>query len=419
MACTPSHRIKYYMPEWDDRYDLEYDFIQDKFSAKHNISVNNDVYAHEMLEKPPYDGILYSLGNLFDSINNMSDLEDITAMGHSNMRDYYRLDSMPNKIELFGDCGAFNYINLKRPPEKFTPENIAYLYNKLGFDYGVSVDHLVVESIIEIKDKQKVKRDLSLYEKRKRIKLSLENADSFIKICNNKKYSFVPVGSAQGYSPISYRNSVAALIELGYDYIALGGLVRRDTDSIMDIVRKVSPLLKGRRLHLLGVVRSQCLDEWKALGVTSVDSASYFRKAWLRSDQNYIAPDGKTWYAALRVPIVKESRMVLLNGHNRDITKLEAECIKVLREYDKGILDIETTLDILIKYDSLFQRNGNDGNNLKEKYRKTLQDKPWKACQCPICSQIGIEVMIFRRTNRNKRRGLHNTWVIYNQLKNH
>jgi hypothetical protein len=105
-----------------------------------------------------------------------------------------------------------------------------------------------------------------------------------------------------------------------------------------------------------------------------------------------------------------------VNGCEKNIAKLESDCLRALRDYDKDKLDLETTLDTLISYDSLFLRNGSDGSNLRDSYRMTLQDKPWKSCRCPICRQIGIEVIIFRRTNRNKRRGLHNTWVFYNSL---
>lgn len=409
-------RIKYFIPDWDDRYDPEFDFISDNYSARHQEDTNNDVYAHEMFEQPPYDGILYSLGNLFSSIEKTGDLRNITLRGYSNIKKYYHLDKAKKRLELFGDCGAFNYINLKEPPEKFTPENIAFLYQHLGFDYGVSVDHLVVESIIENINGKKIKRNLTLKEKQYRKKISIDNAERFLKACKEKKYRFQPVGSAQGYSPRTYRDSVAKLVDMGYEYIALGGLVRRRTSFILEIVQKVSPILKGRKLHLLGVVRTQFINELKELGVTSVDSASYFRKAWLRSNQNYIAPDGKTWYAAIRVPIAKESRMKIIKKHIVDLCKLESDCLKALREYDKGKLDLQSTLDIIVEYDSLFLRNGDDGKDLKETYKRTLEARPWKVCNCPICKDIGIEVIIFRRTNRNKRRGLHNTWVLYNNI---
>ena len=72
---------------------------------------------------------------------------------------------------------------------------------------------------------------------------------------------------------------------------------------------------------------------------------------------------------------------------------------------------MDDVLDIILKYDELLLRDTNDGKNLKEKYRRTLLDRPWKSCNCNACKQIGIHVVIFRGCNRNKRRGFHNTWV--------
>ncbi len=51
-------------------------------------------------------------------------------------------------------------------------------------------------------------------------------------------------------------------------------------------------------------------------------------------------------------------------------------------------------------------------------YKRTLEEKPWKECDCPICRSIGIEVVIFRGNNRNRRRGFHNTYVFYEILRN-
>lgn len=56
-------------------------------------------------------------------------------------------------------------------------------------------------------------------------------------------------------------------------------------------------------------------------------------------------------------------------------------------------------------------------NEYMELYEKTLQEKPWEKCGCTICKDIGIEVVIFRGNNRNRRRGFHNTYLFYNRLK--
>ena len=49
-------------------------------------------------------------------------------------------------------------------------------------------------------------------------------------------------------------------------------------------------------------------------------------------------------------------------------------------------------------------------------YRRTLIDRPWRRCTCPICSTIGIDVAIFRGNDRNRRRGFHNMHQFHKAL---
>ena len=48
--------------------------------------------------------------------------------------------------------------------------------------------------------------------------------------------------------------------------------------------------------------------------------------------------------------------------------------------------------------------------------QRTLEHKPWKCCDCAVCRDIGVEVIIFRSSNRNKRRGMHNLGVYHRHL---
>ena len=70
---------------------------------------------------------------------------------------------------------------------------------------------------------------------------------------------------------------------------------------------------------------------FKALGINSFDSASYFRKAWLRSSQNYLGSDGR-WYAAIRVPPSHDPRTLMrlrYSGHDENqITRLEEQALQ-------------------------------------------------------------------------------------------
>ena len=148
-------------------------------------------------------------------------------------------------LEVIGDCGAFGYVREKEPPLFFSVKNVANLYNELDFDYGVSVDHLVVDYIL-VKDKKTGKRKkkvLSKEEKDRRIKITLKNAKEFYELHKKENYNFTPIGVAQGYDLETYKNSVKALVDMGYEYIGIGGLVQYKTDFILKFLMKFNHLL--------------------------------------------------------------------------------------------------------------------------------------------------------------------------------
>lgn len=415
-------KLKYFLPDWEDRLDPNFDFVNDKYSEKHKENpYENDIYAHQLYEKHPYDGILISLSVFQSKI--FLDENSFKIRGKSNIKDYLKIPK-DSSLEVMGDCGAFGYVRERKPPLPFySVKNVAKLYNKLGFDYGVSVDHLVVDYIF-VKNKRTGKRKKKIFsqkEKDRRIKLTLKNAKKFLKLHKEKKYDFVPIGVAQGYDINTYKESVQKLIEMGYGYIAIGGLVQYTSDFILRVLKEIYPLVNDVKVHLFGVLRPNYLNKFKSLSVSSFDSASYLRKAWLRSGQNYLAPDGR-WYAAIRVPQASNPR--LLNNANLngflidDLKKMENNALQALVEYDKGKINIDDVLDVVLKYDDLLLRYSNDGENLRERYRRTLEDMPWRSCNCNVCKKLGIQVIIFRGCNRNKRRGFHNTLTFREILKN-
>ncbi|NEU59178.1 DUF6884 domain-containing protein [Halorussus sp. MSC15.2] len=55
-------------------------------------------------------------------------------------------------------------------------------------------------------------------------------------------------------------------------------------------------------------------------------------------------------------------------------------------------------------------------DQLLEEYQKTLRERPWEKCDCPICAENGVEVCIFRGNDRNRRRGFHNTRRFYDEF---
>ena len=51
-----------------------------------------------------------------------------------------------------------------------------------------------------------------------------------------------------------------------------------------------------------------------------------------------------------------------------------------------------------------------------DRYQQTLKDRYWEKCTCEVCKNIGIEVVVFRNSNRNRRRGFHNLWQFMREL---
>ena len=107
-----------------------------------------------------------------------------------------------------------------------------------------------------------------------------------------------------------------------------------------------------------------------------------------------------------------------LEESNLDIASLEIEETRVmnlLSRFDDGFVNANEVIDALLSYDEHLTRSS-DSRSLREKYLKTLNDKPWKSCDCSFCIEAGIHVLIFRGANRNKRRGAHNTLMLYGSL---
>jgi queuine/archaeosine tRNA-ribosyltransferase len=327
--------MQYFIPEWDDKVDAGYDFLRDEFSPNRN-AYTDDIYAHEIYLRANYSGILVSKVVIDKKPSKRSDVEKA-----GGIRNFLRFQG-----EVMGDCGAFGYIKQEEPPYK-TVEILDY-YEKLGFTYGVSIDHLIVGPF----------RLPGVREKR--YDLTLQNAQEFITKHRSMGYTFKPIGVAQGWNPQKYAEAVKALVEMGYDYIAIGGVARTPTKEILEILQSCyQHITPTTRLHLFGVGRIDGLPYFRHLGITSFDSASPLRKAWFDVKENYHTMSGKP-YAAVRIPFVDKYSIrikhLLENGYTREYLKqLEQNALNAIREYDKDNLSIDEALKILLEFDELLE----------------------------------------------------------------
>lgn len=89
-------------------------------------------------------------------------------------------------------------------------------------------------------------------------------------------------GSVQGYDVASYVRCATEMVAMGFESLAIGGLVprQRDRDLVVEVCSKVRAVLPaGGLLHVFGVGRPDLVGELFDLGVSSVDSSSYVQSA--------------------------------------------------------------------------------------------------------------------------------------------
>jgi hypothetical protein len=391
---TKPHRKKlsYFIPEWDDLVDRDFDFENDTHSGGSG-DWSNEVYAHQMYPEPNYDGILISKVVAEKSKNKR---ERINRLG------VHRFLRVPREFPIMGDCGAFGYIHEKLPP--YTTEEILDYYSRLDFDFGVSIDHLIVTA--------------TEAEKKERYELTIENAAEFLKKHLKANLPWTPIGAVQGWDAKSYAAAAKKCVAMGYEYIGLGGLVRTSTPEILEVLQKVHEVVPSNvKVHLFGLARISSMRAFADFGVRSVDSASLLRRAWMGTGQNYLTMDG-VFYTAIRIPEAGKSfrakRMVSEGRASAsNVERLEARCMKAMALFDQDKVGVDEVLDTLEEYDHLITPDRPPTRSL---LRETLEARPWRSCPCEICRRDGIQVVIFRGNNRNRRRGFHNTYVFYRLL---
>lgn len=409
-------RPLYFLPDWDDFIDVNYDFERDMFSTQKRSQRHEKHIVTLMRPKKVCDGVLVSLAQHLGSkgLLRRMELSDPSSLAPRSVRDHFSLEG---DQWAFGDCGAFSYVT--EPLPTVTVEQAVALYDLYDFDLGASVDHIPVEQVLTADGRQ----TLTEYERQKRIRLTRDNAESFIRLHKERHATFIPVGVIQGLGPRSYANQVGLYLDMGYRHIALGGLVPRTDAEIQEIVAAVNTELNRHSskpwLHLLGIFRPSLQPFFKEVGIGSFDSATYFRKAWLRSEQNYLGANGR-WYAAIRVPPLRDPRTrIRLQREGRsesELEKLENDALRKLRLYANRKLSIEKALSAVVLYDRLLSRAELIEKKLIAGYLETLQARPWEKCGCPMCKKLGIDIVIFRGKNRNKSRGAHNTLELFERV---
>src|SRR2546426_363755 len=210
--------MSYFLPDWDDLLDEHFDFDSDGFSGVSRQERGDKHCCVLMKPKRMSDGVLVSLAQHVTSKGPLRRImgSEANSLAPRNLRNQFGLGEDQS---LFGDCGAFSYVNEDRPA--ISVEQAIALYQLHGFDFGASVDHIPVPTVTV----DGVKRELSRTERLARVRITKKNAERFIDVAKRRDVGFRPVGTIQALDPEGYARTAQLYHELGYRHIALGGLV--------------------------------------------------------------------------------------------------------------------------------------------------------------------------------------------------
>ncbi len=419
--------MKFIFADSLDYVDPAFDFIADRSPAERQ-PYWDDAYPHEILGYAPYDGMLVSRGIVGDHrVKGKYTASQARRFALVGARRFLRLDKPEfARLEIFGDCGAFTYAQEDRPP--YTPAEMAEFYDECGFTHGCSVDHIIFDF-----DPAGEGIEGGSQDARNRFEITLENADGFRREAIAMGADFTPLGVIQGWSPGSMAEAARRLVAMGYDYLAIGGMVPLKSPEIklcLEAIRGAIP--SSTRLHILGFAKADDIDSFHGYDIASFDTTSPLIRAFKDAKINYYLPgDGLAlrYFTAIRVPQAIENpklQRCVKKGVFRaeDLVRMESAALTSLRAFDHGQADLDVTLHHVMTYSaSLVEekpfedcRDSPALRKLEMRYRETLSARPWRECGCAICASASIEVIIFRGSNRNKRRGIHNLAVYKNHI---
>jgi len=432
--------MRFYIPEWDDLVDLEYDFINESHSKSHNSTKRNDMYMWEIFNNSsiPFDGVLVSLMTI---INNGSKFEDIKNSG--GLHQYLRL---PKRYSILADCGAWGYINKEEEGPRFEATEVFNYYKELGIQEAVTVDHLVLPRV-------KVQGRMIDVDVQRRMDITYNNGiEGYYFWKKNYSNDFNLLVSVQGLRPSDYLNMFNNYLEHEISSFAFGGLAKKPTKIIIEIIKSLISFLEKKeveieRIHFFGLGRRSLFSLFQEVekhGVkVSFDTSSWLRQAWLGGKYFLVESDKLQKYTALRVPFTRSDRSSfkgkrkLTESADIDkLEKLESKTMKFIRAYNENQKLLNEALDAIGEYDKRVLhelkksyrdnyeqkaeeriiRLENHYEGLEKKYLETLKNRPWNNCDCPICQKHGIDVVIFRGNDRNRRRGFHNTYIMYHKV---
>ncbi len=422
--------MKFVFSDSLDFVDPNYDFLEDRH-APGRQPYWDDYYPHELLGYAPYQGMLVSRAIVGDHrLPGKYSESQAMRFRRVGARAFLRLESAAYADQmLMGDCGAFSYCNMEEPP--YSPQDTVEFYGDGRFTHGCAIDHIVFDF-----DPEAQGLEGGTPEARRRFDITLDLASEFLAASRVLGPKFTPVGVVQGWSPGSMAEAARRLLAMGYRYLAIGGLVPLKTEQIHRAVAAVDEVVRNRSdscIHLLGFAKADDIGQFSKYRIASFDTTSPLIRAFKDAQRNYFLRDAQgrmQYFTAIRIPDALENSVLQRQAkmgrlHQESLLGLEAAALSAIRRYSRREADAEPALDALIEYARPFQSTScsSEGKldlrlrRLREQYARTLNARPWEQCECAVCVRASVDVVIFRGSNRNKRRGIHNLAVFGQHLR--
>ena len=358
---------------------------------------------------PCADGVLLSKGYVTPKLE-----ESVVKYG--GIHEFLRW-----KGPIIGDSGAWLYKYEDEPP--YSVRELLDYYVKLKIPVGAHLDHMILKTVRV----DGVQRELTAEEKKKRWEITVDNAQETINLLEKEKFNHLQIiGVVQGWDIESYCIAARQLLEMGYDYLGVGGIARKPTSQLIKIVEAIDkeidklPLERKRkiRLHLFGFARLRLIPFLEKKRVVSFDTAAPLRQAWESGEDNYHFADPWRSYTAIRI------RLTRVKKARKHLEELEKKTLEEMYRFAKREVSADTLVERLLTYESrILEADGIDTNKiakiielLKNRYSRTLADRPWEKCSCPVCKKVGVDVIVFREGWRNGSRAYHNVRQFYVEL---
>jgi hypothetical protein len=431
--------LTWYPPE---RVHTKFDFTE---QDKTKLNPNDKLCGYEFFDEDTLDGILVSR-TLLETNNKTRKGEDgnysiFNRYGrYRTIVDYARTKN--TNLISFADPGTWSYVNsFVLPDYLYDTDDLIDYYNMLQYDLAGSVDWPIVDKICQVTKGSRVFIDLTQEVKETRRNLTIELAEDFFKKCNkHTNLQFVPFGTAQGYTPATYRDSIRRIIRLGYQYIAVGGLPPMSEKGVIELLPMIYEEVQKSDhpevgIHLYGRYPGpKYIPIYLKYGVTSFDNNSpHIYTA--RASCSYLSPVFKTAGSSpqnpclgIKIPPANGPMLMRIRRNSpetyNEVKDLCEATFKLFVKYSetksksvmKTFLNSFEIMNERLNDQRVRPRSQKALTRDLDQCEQTLELNLWEDCMCTAC-RMAEDHIFLGRGPRIPYIFLHNSYIMYYRFK--